>query len=198
MQKKRRKFKRDLGERTYRKKFVVAAEGTKTEPQYFLIFNTLKTMVSVKFLRDRHKNAPPQVLKRMDDYLKKEGIKKTDEAWLVVDKDKWTDEQLSQLHKWAQQSDNYGFALSNPKFEYWLLLHFTEGNSITSARDCSERLEREIPGYDKGINARKITIDMVKDAIRRAKKRDSPPCTDWPRSMGCTTVYKLVENILRV
>lgn len=33
--KKRRSFSRPLGERRYRKLFLVAVEGSKTEPQYF-------------------------------------------------------------------------------------------------------------------------------------------------------------------
>lgn len=86
----------------------------------------------------------------MTDHLEHEGLKSSDEAWLVVDKDQWTDEQLTQLHQWSLQQENYGFALSNPKFEYWLLLHFEDGTGVTSSRDCTERLKRWIPEYDKG------------------------------------------------
>lgn len=121
--------------------------------------------------------------------------KGTVEAWLVVDKDQWTDEQLTELFNWSRKQDNYGFALSNPKFEYWLLLHFEDGNGITCSRDCSERLRRFYPEYNKGIDPRKITMGMVMDAIRRAKQRDNPRCLDWPRIIGGTTVYRLVENI---
>ena len=48
---------------------------------------------------------------------------------------------------------------------------------------------------DKGINVRKISDDGITEAIKRAKKRDTPACRDWPRNTG-TTVYRLVENIL--
>jgi hypothetical protein len=77
----------------------------------------------------------------MAEYLRQESLKKSDEAWLVVDKDQWSNEQLEQLLRWAQGSDNYGFALSNPKFEYWLLLHFEDGEGISSSRACLERLK---------------------------------------------------------
>ena len=50
--------------------------------------------------------------------------------------------------------------------------------------------------YDKNIDIRKITPEMIEDAIRRARVRDNPPCADWPCKLGSTTVYKLVENIL--
>ena len=193
----RRKFQRPLGQRRYRKLFVIAAEGAKTELQYFAIFNDQNSVISVKCLKGSHDSAPPQVLKRMETHLKGQSLRSTDEAWLVVDKDQWTDEQLNQLHGWSEKHVNYGFALSNPKFEYWLLLHFDDGVGIGSSRDCTERLKRHLPDYDKGIDARKLTSDRIDDAIRRARQRDNPPCADWPRAFGGTTVYKLVESILR-
>jgi hypothetical protein len=192
---KRRKFSRPLGERRNRKIFILAVEGIKTEPQYFAVFNDQNSVIRVNCLKGKHDSSPPQVLARMENHLKKEGLKKSDEAWLVVDKDQWTDEQLSQLHQWSQQADNYGFALSNPKFEFWLLLHFEDGGGVNSSQICSQKLDRHLPGYDKGIDVRKISDTMIADAIRRARQRDNPPCGDWPRTTG-TTIYKLVESIL--
>lgn len=194
----RRKFQRPLGERRYRKLFVIAAEGVKTEPQYFAIFNDQQAVIRVNCLKGSNDSSPPQVLKRMEDHLRREDLKSSDEAWLVVDKDQWTDEQLALLHAWSLKRDNYGFALSNPKFEYWLLLHFEDGTGIKSSQDCSDRLKRYIPGYNKGIDSRKITRKRIDEAIRRARLRDSSPCADWPRSFGGTTVYKLVESILQL
>lgn len=194
----RRKFQRPLGERRYRKLFVIAVEGTKTEPQYFALLNDHQSVVRVNCLKSSRDNSPPQVLKRMEDYLRQEGLRSSDEAWLVVDRDQWTEEQLGQLCVWAKENNNYGFALSNPKFEYWLLLHFEDGKGISSSRDCSERLKRHLPSYDKGINAHRLARNQIEEAIRRAKLRDTPPCTDWPRALGSTTVYRLVKNILQV
>ncbi len=192
----RRKFQRPLGERRYRKLFVIAVEGAKTEPQYFAVLNDRRSVVRVNCLKGKHGGSPPQVLKRMEIHLAREALRASDEAWLVVDKDLWSDEQLAQLHAWSLGHGNYGFALSNPKFEYWLLLHFEDGTGIESSRECSERLKRYLTDYDKGIDSRKITRDMIDQAIRRAKARDNPPCADWPRNLGGTTVYKLVENII--
>ncbi len=193
----RRQFKRPIGQRRYRKLFVISVEGSKTEPQYFAIFNDLNSVIHVNCLKGKYDSSPLHVLRRLQAFLKKEDLKVSDEAWIVVDKDQWTDEQLSQLHAWSIQSNAYGFALSNPKFEYWLLLHFEDGTGIISSGDCSDRLKRQLSDYDKGINARIFTIDRVHDAIRRAKIRDYPPCEDWPRNIGGTTIYKLVLNILK-
>ena len=194
MSPKKRNFRRPLGDRRYRKLFIIATEGVKTERQYFGILNYCYPFIHVNPLKSS--NSPLEVLKCMKDYLKKEPLKNSDEAWLVVDKDQWTDEQLAQLHTWSQSADNYGFALSNPKFEYWLLLHFEDGTNIGSVSECSARLKNYLPGYDKSLDVRKITSDMIEDAVPRAKVRANPPCEDWPRTFGRTTVYKLVENIL--
>lgn len=34
----------------------------------------------------------------------------------------------------------------------------------------------------------------IGDAIRRAKQKDKPPCTKWPKNTG-TTVYRLVKEL---
>lgn len=193
----RRHFGRPLGERRYRKLFVIATEGVKTEPQYFAMFNNQRSVI-VKCLKPSHRSSPPDVLKRMASYLKKESLKKSDEAWLVVDRDQWSNEQLMQLYDWSQTAENYGFALSNPKFEYWLLLHFEDGAGIASSRECTNRLRGHLPDFDKSIDPRKFTSERINEAIARAKQRDNPPSADWPRAIGSATVYKLIENLLKV
>lgn len=191
---KRRQFNRPLGERRYRKLFLVAVEGSKTEPQYFALLNIGNAVVRVECIPGDEATSPPQVLARLKDRIKKSGLSKTDEAWLVVDKDDWTDDQLIPLFEWSQERERNGFALSNPKFEYWLLLHFEDAN-IAGSRQCSEKLERHVSDYDKGLDARKFTDARITNAIERARQRDSPPCADWRRTFG-TTVYRLVERIL--
>lgn len=195
MSPKRRKFRRPLGQRRYRKLFVIATEGMKTEPQYFAIFNNQESVVRVHCLKGRDGSSPNRVLKRMQTYLKQESLKSSDEAWLVVDKDEWSDEQLCALYEWSERKERYNFALSNPKFEYWLLLHFEDGGGIRSSRECSERLKRWLPDYDKGINVRKFTVDMITAAIQRAERRDHL-CEDWPKETG-TTVYRLIKSLMR-
>ena len=194
----RRRFQRPLGERRYRKIFFIATEGFKTEPQYFAMFNNQQSFIRVTCLKGKHDSSPLHVLKRMETHIENEGLNQSDEAWLVVDKDNWTEDQLTQLYQWSLSAENYGLALSNPKFEYWLLLHFEDGAGIASSHDCSVRLKGHLPGYDKGVDPGKYTSEMIDNAIIRARQRDNPACEDWPRDIGGTTVYRLIENILQV
>lgn len=190
------RFQRPLGERRYKKLFVVSVEGSKTEPQYFTIFNRPKSIVLVKCLkRSSTKSSPRQVLKKMQEYLRKESLRKTDEAWIVVDKDAWAEDQLRELLQWAKKSENHGFALSNPNFEYWLLLHFEDGKGIANSQECLTRLKIHLPNYKKDIDSKKITPELITKAISRAKQRDVNRSNDL-LSIWSTTVYKLVEKIL--
>jgi len=193
--KKRRNFRRPSASRSYRKLFVIATEGDKTEPQYFDLFSSQTTTVTVKCLRSRGQSSPPEVLKRMKEYIEDKGLKRTDEAWLVVDKDQWLDDQLIKLHDWSMTQTNYWLAVSNPKFEIWLLMHFEDATGAATSRECSEKLSRYLPGYDKGRIDKSKLKPGITTAINRAKQKDQPPCTDWPRSSG-TTVYRLVEKLM--
>lgn len=196
MARQRRKFRRPQAKRPYRKLFVISTEGRKTERQYFNLLNRLQPEKIVKTLPCQQNNSPAHVLKRMRQYIRDENLLPSDEAWLVVDRDHWPVRQLDKLNRWAKEKSNYGLAVSNPSFEYWLLLHFEKGDGITSLKKCLDRLQKYLSDYDKGIDQNKFTEKNIVAAIRRAKLRDSPSCRGWPRDSGITTIYKLVESIM--
>jgi hypothetical protein len=187
-------FRRPTGQRRYKRMFVIVAEGKVTEQEYFQLLNN-ESIIRVKCLKNRNNLTPKDALLRVREYIRKESLKKTDEAWVVVDKDSWEEEHLDELHNWAQSRSNYGFALSNPKFEFWLLLHFEDAKGVSTGEHCDRKLAKHLPGYDKHVDGQKFTRERIKNATDRAKNRDIPPCADWPRNTG-TTVYKLVEKIL--
>lgn len=193
---KKRNFKRQRPELSKHKLFVLALEGRKTEQQYFDLFKKEGAQVRVRCLPSASNSSPNKVLRRMQMHLRDEPLEASDQAWLVVDRDEWKDEQLLPLHAWTKQRpQNHFLALSNPKFEYWLLLHFEKGDGIVTARDCDVHLKKHLPDYDKSIPAAEFTHERIGHAIQRARALDTPPCTDWPRTPG-STVYRLVQHIL--
>ena len=199
--KNRRKFTRNIGHKRYRKLFIIAVEGNKTEVEYFQSIDTIlglsrECSIQVKPLASRHASSARKVLETMQKYLKQHPLQETDEAWLVVDKDNNPPEVLESLFRWSCSKQNYGFALSNPKFEYWLLLHFEDVRSrdVGSSRGCSERLKTYLPSYHKGINIRQLNAETIQEAIARAKQR-SLPTDNYPYDHVGTTVYRLVEKL---
>ena len=131
----------------------------------------------------------------MQKHIREEAVRPSDDAWLVVDRDEWSDTQLDELHKWSAQKDNYGFALSNPRFEFWLLLAFPRDGKGVSARRLDGCLRKHIPDYDKSLRGFVLTREMAEAAVERARRKDTPRCARWPQKTG-TTVYRLVERIL--
>lgn len=190
MVKNRRIFARKPPVLGYKKLFIIATEGSDTEPEYFAIFSS-KT-ITVKTLPSKKKTSPSQILKRAKKHIAKEWLRKGDEVWLVIDRDTWEEQELNQVYKECCQRE-YSLALSNPKFEYWLLLHFEDGAGIMSS-NCTSRLRTHLPAFTKGH----VEVDKLKprinDAIKRAEQRDNPPCIDWPHHTG-TTVYRLVKKL---
>ncbi len=189
------RFRRTLGIRRYKRMFVIVAEGTVTEQEYFPLLSD-ETIVHIKCIRNRHNLPPQEALKRVREYIREEGLRKTDEVWVVVDKDSWLEEHLSELHAWSKTSSHYGLALSNPMFEFWLLLHFEDTKGRVTSDECNRKLRKHLPKYDKHVSANVFTHERIKQAVSRARKRDTPACTDWPRNTG-TSVYRLVEKILQ-
>ena len=191
------RFIRPQGERRYRRMFVIVAEGTVTEPQYFSLLSE-ESIVKVICLKNTNGLTPEKALNHIEKYVREEGLEeaKGDEAWVVVDRDSWPENHFDALHTWAKKKSNYGFALSNPKFEYWLLLHFEDAKGVTTSKHCDDRLKKHISGYKKHIDSQHYPREKIDAAVTRAKQRDNPPCKDWPRDPPGSTVYKLVEKIL--
>ena len=191
-----RRFTRPQGCRPYKKLFVVAVEGDKTEPNYFAALKRISDNIAdVKIIRSKKASAPNQVLHNLQKHLKenKNRFRDADETWVVVDADAWPQEQFQALYQWESDADHRGVAVSNPKFELWLLLHFEDGHQI-SRLNCEERLRKHLPNYRKNLSV-VFDKEQLSRAIERAKSKDKPPCAGCPRE-GVTTVYRLIERIL--
>jgi len=198
------RFQRITGKSSYRSIFLLSLEGRVSEPEYF---NTLKQLpslsemnIKIECLKKGNKSAPKHLLKKMEFALNKHKLGRKDEAWIILDRDSWEEEHINDIYQWTLKQTKYkrGLALSNPNFEYWLLLHFEDGKNISNSHDCARRLRQHLPNYDKRIDVSKFTETRIEEALYRAKIRDNPPCKDWPRNIGKTTVYRLIDNIFMV
>lgn len=172
--------------------YYIATEGSSTEIEYLMLFDQLNN-VSIKPVKTDTKSDPNNVLLSMTKRLNEEKPVKPYEAWLIIDVDNRGSSELRPLHNWQAKDKRYGFAVSNPCFELWLLLHFENGRGASSARVCTTRLKKYDKNYNKHINKRMYNRDNVKLAIRHAKQKDTQGASPWPKATG-TTVYKLVEK----
>lgn len=182
--------------------FIIATEGTKTEIDYFRFLKEKCPRIRLNCFSGKFSN-PISVLKTLQHRLSTVIDKfneETDQAWVVIDKDSWEERDLEILFKESKKYKYLHIAVSNPKFEFWLLLHFDNkaGAGAKSSAKCTARLKQFLPGYDKHLAPNVFTLERVKLAVMQAEKLDTPPCDGWPREEGVTTVYRLVKNILQV
>ena len=215
------RFKRAKREMDIRPVFFIASEGENTEPDYFgKILAGLYPNIRVLTLPERKNigavrgNDPKKLKKRLQEKLREQAFESIvqREAWIVVDRDDktWTVELLNEAAMWVKAENNkrnpviHGMALSNPCFEFWLLLHFENGKGAHSSEECISRLKKRIhvPNYDKNKrlddpNVIKLfSENVIKDAIKRSETKNRGLSEDWPRQPGHTTVHLLVQRIL--
>ncbi len=154
-----------------KKKFVISVEGGVTEKEYFdrigkLVYDT----AIVDVAKDVNKSSPIGVLDRINGYRK--SLSPGDELWCVIDMDRWG-VHIAKFNHWMKSgtvNNPRNLAITNPKFELWLLLHFTDWDGKSSVR---KNLEKFIPDYDKHLDASQITKETVEMAIQRAKAKTS-------------------------
>lgn len=115
-----------------------------------------------------------------------------DQIWCVLDVDEF---DYSEAIRIARTS-KIDLAVSNPCFEYWLLLHFENcDGALTGFRAVEKRLKKHLPTYDKSALRFADYIEGVEEAVRRAKSR-SVEEGDEHRTNPSTGVWKLVELML--
>ncbi|QSH41050.1 RloB family protein [Lentisphaerota bacterium ZTH] len=190
----RRNFSRKSSLKRYESICFIISEGKKTEVDYFkIIQGKISTVIDIKNKIPKH-SAPKYVLQKAIE-IKNKGIRKKDAIWILVDKDSWSDQQLDEVFQWCRR-ESHGFALSNPYFEYWLLLYFENATQVRIS-DLKTKLSRHLPDYDKSLNKhnRRFNEQCIKQAVKVAKEQDTPKCPKWPVSKG-TTVYRLMEELL--
>ena len=175
---------------------MIATDGKETERLYFKAIKDKNSEVIIKILKGQvGKNAPKVVYGRAKKYAKKNRIRKSDEVWLIIDKNSLSDAQLNQLSSICCESD-YFLAVSNPCFELWLVLHFEKPKSerVDNATKCRHRLKKYLPNYTKNHVETEKLLPHTPKAINNAKQYANENET-WPTNTG-THIYKLVEKLI--
>lgn len=123
-----------------------------------------------------------------------------DRAAIVFDVDRNTSERIMRA---GQSAEDASMVMSNPSFEYWLLLHFTDSTKAMTQDDLEEALSGHLGRrYRKGEDySRILTTDRVVLAVSRAEKRlPVSECTleHCLRLYPSTMLHVLVSDLLNM
>ena len=192
----RKKRPLDRGKVAFRDSWliVVAIEGAKTEKWYFELFQHKRIQIIVRE-NVENKSAPRYVMQQLQSFSEEYDLNEDDQLWLVIDKDRWRDEEL---HSVCSECDDQGFykAVSNPCFEYWLLLYHHELPEPRSSREAKTMLGK-IHDELNPINLNTVYEDpeRLRTAVERARNIDSNPHAPFPSLPG-SHVYKITEQLI--
>lgn len=130
---------------------VISCEGTNTEPEYIATIKTklpsyLTSLVHVEIARKRANESDPlSVVTNLEAEVgalqeKYDIDSERDGLWILIDREltNYRREQICDILPTCEDL-NFSVALSNPKFELWLLLHVSDIEKY----DWTELLENE-------------------------------------------------------
>jgi len=148
---------------------LVVCGAKATEPAYFdgLKRSRRNPAVTIKI---KSKPADPRDRREVRGRSRTPRPGEYDEIWCVVDVDEF---DLDKAVAAARQL-NVCLAISNPCFEYWLLLHFEAcAAPLTCYGDVEKRLLRHVPGYRKSALRFDDYAHGVDVAVERARHPDA-------------------------
>jgi len=196
---------------------ILAYEGNNTEALYFeelkvsSKFNyELIYLVSLRRPKKDTKSAPIYVFTKLKKEAKVEyNFGPKDELWMLIDRDKW--KNIPDISKLCKKEGNFFLALSNPCFEFWLLLHIKDisdfspsermdifkNKKVSKKKTYLKRLLGSLlpEGYNESKPKPERFIPKIEIAIKRSRRLDFGD-EDYPTTLG-THVYKLAEKLIK-
>jgi RloB-like protein len=153
---------------------VIASEDEFAVKQYFSLLRAKRAQFKVLETRDGA-SSPEHVVQRLLEYKEEFQVGEKDELWYVSDIDHWNKPNhignLSAVLTLCRQQ-GFGVALSNPCFEYWLLLHY-ENVAASPVLTCGEiagRIRAVVGAYNKTrVYSLPIGLAQIREAVNRAE-----------------------------
>jgi len=155
-------------------------EGKKTEPNYLKALRKRFQLAATDIEIIHPDGTDPVTLTNRAVELRNQrknkirsGIIPYDEVWVVFDLEKTHDERRTQAIKAMSMPEAKGicFAVSDPAFEYWLLLH--EEYTTASFADCdavTARLKKHWPDYKKEDTLSSAFLEKAPTAVQNARR----------------------------
>lgn len=178
--------------------FSVIAEGYREEPKYLNAIKTICTdidnlnvviyIINRQYQRQVDSAGHSSPLKRLEALLEWkekhpsiEGYENKDEYWLICDRDdgSFTDTKFDEAVTLCQQN-GINFIISNPAFQLWLLLHFTDNlaqfrlEQYSTSNECLDKgvipaIKMFVPHYSHGNLVFKHFKEHLHDALVNCK-----------------------------
>ena len=181
---------------------LIVCEGKKTEKNYFQRLKEFLNLISVKIqiLTSPHPT-PLKVIEHATQKINESN--EYDEVYCVIDRDTHGDfgEALDKAKSIKLQNTIFEVIVSDPCFEFWILLHFAKitpkfsaNKSPCEALQKHKDFKKNLPNYDKSdYDFKEIIANRLNVAIKNANEinKENLPIRQTPY----TEIVRLVENL---
>jgi len=202
---------------------IISCEGRNTEPEYFeaikdILSENISALLEVKVVpKFDNKSNPQDIVRNLESFIDAEYDYQSDhdEMWVVWDREKVESRKQKILEILPEcNKKNYRIALTNPAFEFWLLLHIVDistyeqdvlyENDWCSASKNRRFIDKELSsnlvgGYNKKkdkFNRKIVTKENILRAITQEKLFENN-LEEIIDSLG-SNVGCLIEKILNL
>lgn len=196
-----RRLTRRVNRREERQCILIVCEGEKTEPIYFSELKQNFRLSALDIKIEQNGSAAIKVVehaKRLKQMRINSHTRSAyDQIWCVIDVECPPQSTLNKAIRLAHQNRLQPI-LSNPCFEYWLLLHFTKTSRPLNTKQVLAELKKHHPDYSKNdrISIRKL-LPYLDTAVKHAKEllRERGWEEDLANYNPSTHVFRIVEEI---
>lgn len=196
---------------------VLAFEGNIAEEKYFEevksideFNNDLVYLHLLKRSKRDTKSAPKHVFNKLRKEAKDEyNFGKEDELWMIIDTDDW--QNIPEIIELCTLQGNIFVAVSNPCFEFWLLLHVCKFEQFSDEEKEKLRINEKVStrkryvdqllgekitgGYNKRRPRAKRFMKYIRAAVEEAKRLEKEG-ESFPSDLG-SYVFKVIEKVLK-
>jgi hypothetical protein len=167
-------------------RFLIVCEGTVTEPHYF---RELRRLERVPVDLDIRAGGVPKTL------VERAASANQSQFWCVFDID-----EHPFVPEAKQQARDNGIqvAVSNPCFEFWLLLHFQDQTAHIERDRVAHTCREHMPGYKKKPPCETLAPHQQEATARAIYLDNRQESNGNPGGNPSTGVYRLVQQIKAV
>jgi len=206
----RRSLNRPAPSRGLKKSILISVEDDKSARLYFQKFRVALRNQRIVVIADFLGSAPTSVIAAAknavaenEKLVKADAADPFEEVWVVFDTEgpQNSERQKAARHAIDQAHQlKYRTAISNPCFEYWILLHFEYFvNQLADGNAAKKKVKKYLPRYEKGTCCYDDTRPFVEIAISNSERvwRErfqgiEHPCDCHPS----TEIHRLIKSLI--
>jgi len=180
----------------------ICCEDEKSARIYFNQMRLHHRNPKIKILVQNLKESDPvRLVSKLKRDLKNQNIHEDDLIFCFFDADDRSNEKLNKAYEESDKSKyKIQLIISNPSFELWYLLHFSQQIGFISNKELLNKLNTRIPNYDKAKGYFDILLPNIDTAILNAKALEGLHNRNnisllSANSNPYTGVYKLIQSV---